>query len=50
MVDFFSEKIVNYIFTTNGASLLYRSFFRIFSDLLLGALLLDSEDYFQSIR
>jgi hypothetical protein len=25
MVDFFSEKIVNYIFTTNGASLLYHS-------------------------
>lgn len=50
LMDFISEKIIEYTATNNGTSVLYRPFLKIFSDLLLGPLLLDLEDYNQALR
>lgn len=50
LLDFIAEKIVECTSTNNGTSLVYRQFFKVLSDLLLGPLLLDLDDYSSTLR
>ena len=49
-MDFLVERILECTATNSGTALIYRPFFRVFGDIILGPLLLDLEDYAQQLR
>lgn len=50
LMDFLIERILESTATNTGTALIYRPFFKVFGDIILGPLLLDLEDYAQPLR